>query len=397
MELVSYLSCLEDLEKIENDSFKEIIVPVEGFSRLPKFSLKELESLTIELKRKKITPIIEWDVLMTENQFRKRCLEFETYFQDDIFSLVKVVDLGALEFVRAAYPQKKIQLAFPTGGHNYLTLKKIEDRLGDRLHRFILSNEWSQKELEMLCENLKTPLEVLLFGHLPLLYTPRKLLSALNIAPEANKPNMIKANAHSEESVHKDFLTIENTIGTQFLHSKYFCWLEMIPALKKMKMHKVRIDLRENMTHLGELMDFIRPIVDGIVPFDKEIIKDFIKQNNYSISRGFFYVNKTDVLFPKLKNYRLQDRGESFVGEVVDVISKRALGVLVKTKRNIAIGQRLKLATPDGKNKLVTLTQMTNTSGGKVTSASEGDVIYMPFCGGVSVKTFLYFGESDEG
>jgi hypothetical protein len=44
-----------------------------------------------------------------------------------------------------------------------------------------------------------------------------------------------------------------------------------------------------------------------------------------SLMKGFYRANKTDILFTKLKNHRLQDRDETYVGEVIDVLKGEAL------------------------------------------------------------------------
>ena len=66
--------------------------------------------------------------------------------------------------------------------------------------------------------------------------------------------------------------------------------------------------------------------------------------------RGYFNVNKTDKIFVKLKNHRLQRRDENFVGTVVDVKKDQFIAIKVENKKaNLAIDKLIEFTTPEEK------------------------------------------------
>ena len=107
--------------------------------------------------------------------------------------------------------------------------------------------------------------------------------------------------------------------------------------------------------------------------------------------KGFYNINKTDVLFTKLKNKRTQRQDLNYVGEIVDVERDAQLALLVKTENLSDITKYdLKLITPEGKEKIVAINWMKSSLGESRMSAQKNDLVLLAYCNGVTVKTQVY-------
>src|SRR5690606_21263107 len=84
---------------------------------------------------------------------------------------------------------------------------------------------------------------------------------------------------------------------------------------------------------------------------------------SHQLIKGFYKVNKSNVLFKKLKNDRLAGRDENFLGVVLDYKKGRALAVHnLHSNRTLKVGDTLKLLNPEGREKSITLTSMKGLS-----------------------------------
>src|SRR5690606_14113245 len=171
--------------------------------------------------------------------------------------------------------------------------------------------------------------------------TPRNLLS--NLLPEDDEKKQkevfpsryIEATGESEESPHKGFPLIENKHGTFMFHIKEHYLLDFVSDLKEMGLDTLRVDLRfgKDFTLLKEIKD----IVSGHITDTKE----FKEKYPSDVIRGFFHVNKSDVLFKKLKNSRIIRQDESYVGEVIEAMKGEFLGINLKNpKAKLKVGDK---------------------------------------------------------
>ena len=112
--------------------------------------------------------------------------------------------------------------------------------------------------------------------------------------------------------------------------------------------------------------------------------------------KGFYNINKTDVLFTKLKNKRIQRLDENYIGEIVDVERDQQMALLLKSKKiNIKPGDELKLVTPEGKTKTLQLKSFSNTSGNTIEEAATNEVVLLPYMRGIVTKTQVYLISKD--
>ena len=150
---------------------------------------------------------------------------------------------------------------------------------------------------------------------------------------------------------------------------------EHLEELKEMGINHGRLDLRfdNSMEQIDDLRNFKGP---------RPLVK------------GFYQINKTDVLFSKLKNKRTNRTDENFLGVVVDVERDKGIAILIKTKKFVREDQtRLKMITPEGKEKYFERFSLRNSLGDSVNAGVEGDIVICTYINGVTVKSQVYLDD----
>lgn len=369
MKYISYASSVHDLGILKEQNHDEVIIGHKDFSRFGKLDDGKLEELLLEAKKLKLRTVFEWDILMTENVFSDLKEKLPRWLP--LFDVLRVQDPGALEW-GLRETDKAIQFIAENANRNLEALQGWCDYIGRRLDRLVLSIELSKDTLGDFISKLKVPCELLGFGRILLFYTPRNLLSALNNGEKISYNEELSALGESEESPHKGFPIIENKHGTFMFHIKEFCLLEFRKDLAELGLSHMRIDLR------WEGLHYLR---------DLDNLKEVYPQD---LMRGFFLVNKTDVLFPKLKNSRLQKREGNYLGEVIEVEKSKYLAVLVKHPKGICIGMNVKIIHPKGEEYEVTIHWIKDSALKEVDTMSQNRLALIPYVGGVWVKSHLF-------
>lgn len=381
MKLTTYAQSLHDLNILKSQGFDEVILGPKNLSRFGKLSIEEFKSLSLRAKELGLKVFLEWDILMTEDVFSKILHEVnELYpFADGL----RVQDPGALNWA-ISHTSLPLHFIAENGNHNLEAFKGwIELSLG-RLERVILSIELSNTAIEEYVRSLPVPCELLGFGRILLFYTPRPLLSAL--APEKMTLNgEIAALGESEESPHKGFPLVENQHGTFMFHIKEFCLIDYADSLRASGLQFFRIDQRfENPSQLVTICELLKD-------FSQLKFDEFKESYSQDLMRGFYLVNKTDVLFPKLKNSRLQKREGHFVGEVMEVEKGAYLAILVKNIRGLKVGDAVKILHPKGEVFDTKIYSLKNASLEEVTEISNGHLALMQGVNGVWVKSQVFY------
>ena len=396
MKFITYADNLAQLTKL-NDLIKarnlnldnvEVIVGTSAISRYSEATLADLEAMVIANQNFKLPLVLEWDVLAQETLFQKN-VELIARLPLHEFKAIRVQDPGALNLVKEKYSWLKVQLILENGNHNFAGLTRWSEFLGEQLDRLVLSNELSREHLKSYATQLKSGLEVLVYGRILLFYSPRLLLSPLK-RDEVEKTlanKNIEAFGTSEESPHAGFPLIENRHGTFMFNVKDLYLLDHLEELKALNLAAVRFDLRfdESFNHLEKMLDLYqgRIVHDAIPEIRANHVRPMIK--------GFYNINKTDVLFTKLKNKRIQRMDDNYIGEIVDVERDQQIALVVKSKTlSIKLGDEIQLVTPEGKIKTMGLKSLLDTSKISKTSASTNEIVLLPYMSGVVAKTQVY-------
>ena len=380
MKFITYAENKEQLLELATKlagSDTEVIVSYQNIGRVTKTTKAELLEMVVLNQKLKLNLVLEWDVLKQDSLFRKLCEEVKELPLHE-FKAIRVQDPGALHFLKTNFTWAKIQLILENGNHNLEGLKRWQAYLGDQLDRLVLSNELSREHLKSYAQQLTAPLEVLTYGRILLFYSPRTLLTPV-LNPEVKAAYQIETFGTSEESPHAGFPLVENQHGTFMFNVKDLFLLDHLDELRSLNVGAVRIDLRfdDSFKHLDQ-------ILSGSI--------ETVKQNNpRPFIKGFYNINKTDVLFSKLKNKRVQRQDEAYIGEIVDVERDFSMALLIKSKhQKLSVGDQIKILTPEGKIKEIKIAEMTRTNGQSIAEAGQNEIVMLPFVRGIVGKSQVY-------
>lgn len=391
MKVTTFVNSIDEIAALKNSGVTEAIVGVDIFSRFGRVKLDEANELALKLKENNIRPVFEWDVLMVETRFAAISARL-SIVDMSLFDAIRVQDPGAIEYVLENYPNHKIQLNLETGNHNLEGIKRWIALAPQRVERVILSIEFPREKLASYVRELSTPVELMGLGRILLFYTPRSLLAShlmdhddSEVVSVHERPIEVKGS--SEESPHSGFPIVENIHGTFMFNIKDHCLLENFSELKEMGLSFVRIDLRF-FQHKEELLSRINKLADD---FSLDLANDCKKIYGIPVIRGYYNVNKSDALFGKLKNARIQRKDGSYIGDVMEVNKKNHIGILIRNSdRSLEVGQSIMFRTPEGKEKTLVVSEIKNSSHAALSRATNGMVVFVPHVSGISVKSNVY-------
>lgn len=385
MKYVSYADKLSDLNVLKNAGVEEVILSSKELSRFQKNSHVVLIELLTRAKSLGLKTVLEWDILITEQDFESIKDTFLT-IPSKLYDVIRVQDLGVLEYCLEE-TTKPVQLILENGNHNLKAIETWVDYIGERLDRVALSNELNKTTLEEYIQKLNCPVEILTLGRILLFYTPRKLLSALvdendiKTYNEQLTSDYIEAQGESEESPHKGFPLVENRHGTFMFHIKDLFLLDKFEELKSIGLDYARVDLRFNDIRL----------IDQIVSLGANDEAAKIKESyGVDVIRGYFQTNKSDVLFKKLKNYRIQRVDESYVGEVLEAQKSKFMAIHIKSQAKLTKDSQLRFVTPEGKEHFCKVHTLKDSNHKNIEMASQGQLALINYMSGVWTKSQVY-------
>jgi putative protease len=381
MNLTTYAKNLHELNILKDQGFTEVILEPKALGRFGKLSTQEFIALSKRAAELSMRVLLEWDILMTQDVFESKLPEIQALLP--YTDALRLQDPGALHWA-LEHTDKPLQFIAENGNHNLKALEGWISLMQGRMERIILSIELSKSTIEEYTHKIKIPCELLGFGRILLFYTPRPLLSAL--VPEKIGLNQeLAALGESEESPHKGFPLVENQHGTFMFHIKEFCLVEYAAELRAMGLGFFRIDQR------FEIPSRVNELIKLIHTFDKEqfeLLKEIYSQD---LMRGFYLVNKTDVLFPKLKNSRLQQREGNYIGEVMEAEKGSHLAIMVKNAKGLSVNDQLKFHHPKGEIFEAKIYSLKNLSLDDVLTVPAGEVALIQFVGGIWVKSQVFY------
>lgn len=377
MKLVTYLNNEKDLELISN---ADILLAPNELSRKALIPLDKINSLAKTCQERTLRPILVWDILMTEANFQKALVALKEIDFKSLYA-IRVQDPGALNYLVENYPEIKIQLILENGNHNLEAIKNWVSLSGPNLERIILSIELPKDILKIYINELSKlniSSELMGLGPILLFYSPRSLLNPLL----SEKKETVSALVSSAESPHKGFKVVENSHGTFMYNTKDHFILDEIKCLKEMGLNFLRVEADSNL--LG-------PINSLIEDFNLNVLELIKEKYPNKLMKGFFSVNKTDVLFPKLKNYRIARTDQNYLGEVVDVHKKKLMGIFLKNPQlDLTLNDSIEIKTPEGKSKILKVLDIKNSSLDPIEKGQSGSLVFVPHLGGVSVRSAIF-------
>lgn len=381
MKLTTYAQTLHDLNLIKDQGLGEVILGHQDFSRFGKLNSEEFGVFAKRAAGLGLKVIFEWDILMTEKTFEALLPKLDPLLE--LVDVLRLQDPGGLEW---SYKNttKPLQFIAENGNHNLEALKGWVDHVQGRMERIVLSIELPKDKIEEYVKELNVPCELLGFGRILLFYTPRLLLTPL-IEEKVSYNETLSAIGESEESPHKGFPIVENRHGTFMFHIKDFCVLEFAQDLKEAGLAALRVDLRWSDF---SLLRVISSLVEEFSEAKFEGLKGTYPQD---LMRGYYLVNKTDVLFPKLKNSRLQNRQGDYIGEVIEAEKGSHLAIQVKNSRGLRKSDKLKFVHPKGKVIEAQIFSLRNLALEDVDYIEPQRTALIQFVGGIWVKSHVFY------
>jgi putative protease len=387
MNYTTYAQSIRDLNLIKDSDLKEVIVSNKDLSRYATNNNEKLIELCRIAKDFGLKVILEWDILIVEDDFSKSVDAFNL-IPTELYDVIRVQDPGVLEYVLEE-TQKQIHFSAETGNHNITGLKTWINYIGTRLDRVILSIELNKTKLKEYREIITCELELLVLGKILLFYSPRKLLSALLPEDDEKKTKQIVSDEYltaigeSEESPHKGFPLIENKHGTFMFHIKDLFLLDKYTELSDINFDFLRLDLRDK-----ECIELL-PKISSFKTNDEFTSLKADYPND--VIRGYFQINKSDVLFKKLKNYRIQRKDLSYIGEVIEASKGGAHIVIdIKSDQVLKLDAELKYITPEGKELFCKVHSLRDITLVDCESKGKGELALVNYMSGVWVKSQVY-------
>lgn len=385
MKSVLFLKNISELDQLESISQEhEIIISPKGISRLGELSIDESNQALNRCHELGFKALIEWDILMTENDFQKSRADF-SQLHYHLAEAVRVQDIGAYRFL-IGNGGVDIHLIIESGNHNLVAIKKWEELGGAQLKRIVLGLELPKSILTKYTQEINVPCELQVLGKILLFYSPRSLLS--RPLSSSGQEKVLQVRASSEETPHKGFFVLENNHGTYMFLPKDQYLLDSYEDLLETGIKYIRLDHRF-LEGRYSITDMATLIEQG----NAQLWEEF--KNNYTAKfiRGYFSVNKSDAIFPKLKNHRTNKKTESYIGKVVDVKKEQYLAVNIfkKTSRKLRVGDSIEISSPDGKVKRIEVRSIKNIALESISQVSNEQIILIAHVGGISVKSQVHF------
>jgi len=295
MQFNTYLENFSVLEQIQQTSIREVILEHKSLSRMGKQSTKSLISLLDAALSCGLSPVLQWDILITEQTFQ-HCLTLLNRLPLAKFHAIRVQDLGAAEWIRQEHPELPLQLIVESGNHNITGLQRWVEYFGPQLQRLVLSTELPKSVLLEYSKTLTVPCEILAVGRILLFYTPRKLLSSQNFL--TNSPDFLEKKLVAGDQPQRQFPTVENQHGTFMFHHRDLFLLDYLPELQSTSLSVLRLDLR----HLDLSANWLIKMTELLESFDKEKCTALKSAWPTKITHGFFRANRTDLAIERIKN-----------------------------------------------------------------------------------------------
>ena len=374
---------LNNIEQYGKLGVSEILLSCRELSQVGNMDISELGKYVDLCNNFKIVPVLNWDRLETDLLLDDQIELFKKLIKNhSSIILVRVLDLGVAQYLKENHSQIKIQLNLKNLGNNLISAKSWISYFKSCLDRIILPVESSYKDHLKILKEVNVACELYVLGPIQMFYSPRKLLSSSLDGVLLDNIEYIT----SEESAHKDLPIVETNAGTIIYNNKHLSLIEYIKEFMQDGINYFMVDL--SMTQNKQLiLKKLFEHIDNDCFFDTAELQSLY---NHRLIKGFHDVNKTDVLFDKLKNIRLLRYDRNFIGEVVDIIKGHRIGIEVKSGHNILENDMpLCFITPEGKKINFRIKEIFNSTNRKVNSAKLGEIVFFKHIKGVCAKSIV--------
>lgn len=282
-------------------------------------------------------------------------------------------DPGLIQAARELAPEIPIHLSVQANCMNWHSVKFWKNTLG--VERIILSRELAIDEIAEIKQRVPdVELEAFVHGAICIAYSGRCLLSSYMDRRDPNQgvcDNSCREKYKTFEGSHyiEDPLEApgqlypidEDEHGTYILNAKDLCMIEHLESLAKAGVTSFKVEGRTKSEFYAAMVArAYRGALDDLMcgrPFNSEWLQDLHKLTNRGYHTAFMFGQPGE----EGQNYQASNQHHSqvkFLGLVKDSSPNT-----VDIKNKIAVGQRIRILTPQGKNLVTEVEQITSPKG----------------------------------
>lgn len=373
MTVVTTVETADEVKACAAADLKTVIVAPAASSRLGRLSLARVEGLAKLATSLGLNVQVQVDILANPNTCRA-VLDSLTDANLDYVTSFRVRDVGLAKQI-AAHFSKPVWLILEVGHHNAAAIQGWQSLFGPSLEGVVLSHELPRDHLATLIQSLTISTEILGFGPIELLYTPRHLLEHV-----FDKNESQDAIAKSPEMNQRPLPVLGRDHGTVLLNAKDLFLLDHADWFQDQGLAQLRVD-RQTHTGIQAALQMQRALNGDEIPLDS--LRDL---GDRPTLPGFFNANRTDAMFEKIGGSAWRKRNPNWVGDLVGIDDGRAAWLHVV--REIPEGASLRFV---GRNAscLLDKPRFTNSDGHVFQAATPG-VWRIPFTKGMTESMLVF-------
>jgi collagenase-like PrtC family protease len=303
---------------------------------------------------------INCDMMAHESHF-PLLTELANYIKSDPTLCIRLQDPGLLRFFRDILPEHPLHLNLETGNHSITSMQAFARYATSQT----VSNEVPATTLGAIRNEIKTPLEILVFGPLLIQYSPRRFLhGAPDIKSDLSAENRYIKYAQDTQFPGRTFKFFDNAHG-HFMYAFFDrCLLNAYDSLQNLKMDDWLFDGR------GESLDYIQTAIGCFRDYNENAFSQLQAKVPRPLKLGFFRANHTDQVH--ISKPHMRHNTKEWVGTVVDILKGEA--IVIECLSSVSVGTAVSIITPKqteitttihrmfslSKNQLITVTPDTH-------------------------------------
>jgi len=363
--ITTFVKSADDIERIVDlNLVRDVLIEPVHLARLGSLQWPAVLGLAELATRKAFNPILVWDILMTQGEFRATTSRLcAADFKN--FEAIRVADLGAAHWV-IANTDCNIELICEAGSHNIDALRVWCDIFKERLVRLIVSHEIPENELAELCNQVPCRIEILGAGRIEMFYSPRPLLSKnFTLGDDGKK----EVTVTSPDSHNRPFPVVETAHGTMmYLHRDRFI-LDRWKKFIEMGVASLRVDLRHLSTpeHAAE----------GIESVAHAIESSEVPTWPHATSAPFRQANNTLRSSARIRERLDRVRSSACIAQVIASESERY--TVFQVVRAAEIKSGLQVIIPTGEELVLPTTNFRDSKNNPVSSFIPGQILVTPW------------------
>ncbi|MDX2469698.1 MAG: U32 family peptidase [SAR324 cluster bacterium] len=343
------LSRLEDTLELKSFVGQCILLQSRDFSKFGQITLEELPEIAKKLQPSKCLNILDFSILVKDQELQSKLKQLTPYLE--LFDRIRCADPG-VALTLAKLNKIDLEFSLEQAAPNGEAALAWVERLGGRLKKLVLSNQFPIPEITKLREKIdqKIEFELLALGPVETFYSRRKLISR----PMKIAEDEISTTAFSDDRPTQVGRLIQNSHGTFYFHDKDLCLIGLEEAAKAAGVNWFRLELQspEEYQLLSEYFN------------DNKLQPEIAEAWPQKTTVGFFYKNRTDKPLKRLTNNNLQEKANFAVGRVIE--AKKKVYMVLEILKEITQPFDAVIVNPEGKEATFCLNKATHLNGDQV-------------------------------